>query len=69
MVLEHTGTRFLVGRLIRGSDLHASIYGNREPPPPGAHNCAHLLHCSLLAIAVGGWMRTYEGTLTNASMN
>ena len=26
-ILDHTGTRFLGGRLIRGSDLYASIYG------------------------------------------
>jgi len=27
-ILDHTGTRFLGGRLIRGSDLYASIYGS-----------------------------------------
>ena len=27
-ILDHTGTGFLGGRLIRGSDLYASIYGN-----------------------------------------
>jgi len=27
-ILDHTGTRFLGGQLIRGSDLYASIYGN-----------------------------------------
>jgi len=27
-ILDHTGTHFLGGRLIRESDLYASIYGN-----------------------------------------
>ena len=35
MILDHTWTRFLGGRLIRRSDLYASIYG-KYPPSPGA---------------------------------